>query len=71
MRKILIWVVIYLLGAVSGVVYNFTTSGARDRSRIAVLEGELGMKNEKLDKCTSALIEGLRPNTPSATPAQK
>ena len=64
MKRILIWVVIYLLGAVSGVLYNFTTSGAKDRSRIVALENEVNAKNEKLDKCTSALIEGLRPNTP-------
>lgn len=68
MKRILIWVVIYLLGAVSGVLYNLTTSGAKDRSRIVALENELSAKNEKLDKCTSSLIEQTRPNVPPPTP---
>ena len=68
MKRILFWVVIYLLGAVSGVLYNFTTSGAKDRSRIVALENELSAKNEKLDKCTSSLIEQTRPNAPPPTP---
>jgi hypothetical protein len=71
MKKILVWVVIYLVGAISGVIYNYTTSGARDRSRIRVLEAEINAQSEKLNKCTDALIEGIRPSTPTPPPPQK
>jgi hypothetical protein len=71
MKKILVWVVIYLVGAISGVIYNYTTSGARDRSRIRGLEAEINAQSEKLNKCTNALIEGIRPSTPPPLPPQK
>jgi hypothetical protein len=71
MRKILVWVVIYLVGAVSGVLYDYTSRGAKDRLRITALEAEVNARNEKLEKCTSALIEGMHPNTPAAAPAPK
>ena len=73
MRKLLMWVIIYLLGVVSGVIINYTTYGAKDRARIAALEAELNDKNNQLvqsrnalEKCASA----LSPSAP-ATPQQK
>jgi hypothetical protein len=71
MKKILVWTVIYLAGAISGVIYNYTTNGAKDRSRIQTLESELNSQNEKLNKCANALIEGIRPYSPASPPAQK
>ena len=39
-------------------------------SRIAMLEGELKSRNDKLDKCTDALINGLHPSAAqTAAPA--
>jgi hypothetical protein len=61
MKRIGILVLMYVVGGVSGVVYHSMTTGAADRARIAVLDGALKERNEKLDKCTTALIEGLRP----------
>jgi hypothetical protein len=61
MRRIGILVLIYVVGGVSGVAYHSMTTGAADRARIAVLEDALKGRNEKLDKCTTALIEGLHP----------
>ena len=37
MRKLILWVVIYLLGVVSGGIFYSTTYGANDRSRICGL----------------------------------
>ena len=59
MKRIGILVLIYLVGVVSGAVYHSMTTGAADRARIATLDGQLRERNEKLDKCTTALIEGL------------
>ena len=57
MKKILTTVVIYALGVVSGLVYQHTTSGARERARTAAVESEIKLKNDKLEKCTDILIE--------------
>jgi hypothetical protein len=67
MKRIGVLVLIYVVGMISGVVYHSATTGAADRARIAALDGALKERNEKLDKCTSALIEGLHP-TVTATP---
>jgi hypothetical protein len=61
MKKMGILVLIYLLGGISGAVYHSMTTGAADRARIAALDGTLKERNEKLEKCTTALIEGLHP----------
>jgi hypothetical protein len=61
MKRIGILVLMYVVGGISGVVYHSMTSGAADRARIAALDGTLKERNEKLDKCTTALIEGLHP----------
>jgi hypothetical protein len=71
MKKMLVWIVIYLAGAISGVIYNYTTNGAKDRSRIAALESEVNAQSEKLNKCANALIEGIHPNAPAPPPAPK
>ena len=71
MKKILAWIVIYLAGVISGVIYNYTTSGARDRSRIRALESEINAQSEKLNKCANALIEGIRLSTPTPPPTPK
>ncbi len=65
MKKLAIVVLIYVLGGISGVAYYYFTGGASDRARITALQNELNAKNDKLDKCTTALIEGMHPNTPS------
>ena len=57
MKRILTIVVIYALGVVSGLVYQHTTSGARERARTAAVESEMKVKNDKLEKCTDILIE--------------
>ena len=51
-----------ILGLV--VIFRSATSGAADRGQIAVLENELKSRNDKLDKCTDALINNLHPNAP-------
>jgi hypothetical protein len=61
MKRIGILVLMYVVGGVSGFVYHSMTTGAADRARIATLDGALKERNEKLDKCTTALIEGLHP----------
>ena len=61
MKKMGILVLVYLLGGISGAVYHSMTTGAVDRARIAALDGMLKERNEKLEKCTTALIEGLHP----------
>ena len=61
MKRIGILVLMYVVGGISGVVYHSTTTGAVDRARIAALDGVLKERNEKLEKCTTALIEGLHP----------
>ena len=69
MKRIGILVLMYVVGGISGVVYHSTTTGAVDRARIAALDGALKERNEKLDKCTTALIEGLRPTV--TTPPER
>lgn len=64
MKQIAILVLVYLVGVVSGAVYHSTTTGAADRARIAALDGQLLERNEKLDKCTTALIERLNSTPP-------
>jgi uncharacterized ion transporter superfamily protein YfcC len=61
MKRIGILVLIYVVGGISGVVYHSMTTGAVDRARIASLDAELKARDEKLEKCTTVLIEGLHP----------
>ena len=61
MKRIGILVLIYVVGGISGAAYHSMTAGAVDRARIAALDGTLKERNEKLEKCTTALIEGLHP----------
>lgn len=73
MKKLLLWVVIYLVGVVSGVVFNWTTSGAKDRLRIVALEAEVSVKNNEVGQCRNALekcASALSPSAP-AVPQQK
>ncbi|HET7439766.1 MAG TPA: hypothetical protein VFJ47_00570 [Terriglobales bacterium] len=73
MKKLLLWVVIYLVGVVSGVVINWTTSGAKDRGRIAALESEVSGKTSEVGQCRNALekcASALSPSAP-AVPQQK
>jgi CheY-specific phosphatase CheX len=66
MKKLAILVLVYIIGSVSGVIFHSMTSGAADQLRIAMLESELKSRNDKLDKCTDALINGLHPTIPQA-----
>ena len=68
MKTMLAFVLIFVLGGISGMVLQYTTSGATDRGRIAALEGELKSRNDKLDKCTDALINGSHTNAPQTAP---
>jgi len=61
MKRIGILVLIYVVGGISGAVYDLMTTGAVDRALIVALDGMLKERNEKLEKCTTALIEGLHP----------
>ena len=63
MKRILTIVIIYALGVVSGLVYQHTTSGARERARTAAVESEMKVKNDKLEKCTDILIERFHVTT--------
>ena len=67
MKRLMILGLVYIIGGISGVILHSATSGAADRGRIAVLESELKSRNDKLDKCTDALINGLHPNAPQTT----
>ena len=71
MKKALVFVVVFLLGFISGVLYHHWTGGATDRARISALETELKARNEKLDKCTDALIQGLHATTPPSVATPK
>lgn len=73
MKKLLIWIVIYFVGVVSGVVFNWTTSGAKDRGRIAALEAEVTGKNNEVSQCRNALEKCASALSPSApvVPQQK
>jgi hypothetical protein len=64
MKRIMILALVYIIGGISGVIFHSVTSGAADRGRIAGLESDLKSRNDKLDRCTDALINGLRPNPP-------
>jgi len=65
MKKLAIFVIIYVLGGISGITYYHFTGGASYRTRIVALQNELNAKNDKLDKCTTALIEGMHPTPPA------
>jgi hypothetical protein len=69
MKRIGILMLLYVVGGFSGVVYHSMTTGAADRARIAALDGALKERNDKLDKCTTALIEGLHPTV--TTPPER
>jgi tetrahydromethanopterin S-methyltransferase subunit B len=70
MKRLAILALVYIIGGVSGVIFHSVTSGAEDRARITVLESDLKSRNDKLDKCTDALINGLHPSAPqTAVPA--
>ena len=66
MKRLAILVLVYIVGSVSGVIFHSMTSGAAAEVRIAMLESELKSRNDKLDKCTDALINGLHPTSPQA-----
>lgn len=64
MKRLVIVGLVYVIGGISGVMFQSVTSGAADRSRIAELENELKSRNDKLDKCTDVLINGWHGNSP-------
>jgi len=68
MKKIVTFLLVFVLGGIAGVVVQYQTSGASDRARIAALEDELKSRSDKLDRCTDALINGLHVNGTNATP---
>jgi len=67
MKRTLAFLLTFVIGGVLGAGILYATSGAKDRGRIAALENELKSKNDKLDKCTDALIN-LHTNAPQTTP---
>lgn len=68
MNKIVTFTLIFVLGVFLGIIVQYSTFGVTERSRIAALEGELKSRNDKLDKCTDALINGLHTNAPQTAP---
>ena len=68
MKKMLIFLLVFVLGGISGVIVQYRTSGAADRAKITALEDELKARNDRLDKCTDALINGLRPRGQTPAP---
>jgi hypothetical protein len=67
-KRILTIVIVYALGVVSGVVYQHTTSGARERARTAAVESEMKVKSDKLEKCTDILIDKYHVTTSDKAP---
>jgi len=68
MKRIAIFLLIFVLGGITGIVAQYATFGAANRTRIAALENELKTRNEKLDRCTDALIKGSQTNAPQTIP---
>jgi hypothetical protein len=68
MKRIAIFLLIFVLGGITGIVAQYATSGAANRARIAALENELKIRNEKLDRCTDALINGSQMKAPPTIP---
>jgi hypothetical protein len=64
MKRLIILGLVFVIGCISGVIFRSATSGAADRGQIAVLENELKSRNDKLDKCTDALINNLHQSGP-------
>ncbi|MDP9160132.1 MAG: hypothetical protein M3O09_07875 [Acidobacteriota bacterium] len=70
MRQMWIYILVFVLGTITGIAVQYATSGGRDRNQIASLEDQLKLKNDKLEKCTDVLINGLHATMPaSAQPA--
>ncbi|MDP9158754.1 MAG: hypothetical protein M3O09_00795 [Acidobacteriota bacterium] len=65
MRQTWIYILVFVLGAISGIAVQYATSGGRDRNQIAALEEQLKTKNDKLEKCTDVLINGLHTTMPA------
>jgi hypothetical protein len=68
MKRIMIFLLVFVLGSITGIVTQNATSGAGNRAQIAELENELKSRNEKLERCTDALINGLHTNAPQTIP---
>jgi hypothetical protein len=68
MNRIVIFALIFVLGVFLGIIVQYSSSGATERARIAALENELKSRNEKLERCTDALINGLHTNAPQTAP---
>ncbi len=64
MKRLATFALVFVLGGITGIVMQSATIGAGNRARIVALENELKSRNEKLDKCTDALINGLHSNVP-------
>jgi len=67
MKNIVSFLLIFILGGIAGLGVYYKSWGAPQRSQIATLEAELKARNDKLDKCTDALIK-LHVNAPQAAP---
>jgi tetrahydromethanopterin S-methyltransferase subunit B len=71
MKRLMILGLVYIIGGISGVILDSVTYGAADRGRIMVLESELKSRNDKLDKCTDALINSSHPAAPATATSPK
>jgi hypothetical protein len=60
-----IYILVFVLGTISGITVEYATSGGRDRNQIASLEDQLKSKNDKLEKCADVLINGLHTTMPA------
>ena len=70
MKQMWIYILVFVLGTISGIAVEYATSGGRDRNQIAALEDQLKLKNDKLEKCTDVIINGMHATMPAdAKPA--
>jgi len=65
MKRMMSFLLVFVLGGIAGIALQYWTSGAVNRARIAALEDELKSRNDKLDKCTDVLINGMHSNAPA------
>ena len=65
MKQMWIYILVFVFGTIAGISVQYATSGGRDRNQIAALEEQLKVKNDRLDKCTDVLINGMHATMPA------
>ncbi len=67
MKQMWIYILVFVFGAIAGVTVQYATSGGRDRDHIANLEEQLRVRNDKLEKCTDVLVNGMHATMPTTS----